>query len=166
MKKRKAQQEIVGFILIVVLVVVIGIFLLAFYLRKASAELPSTDVSNFLGASMLYTTKCIVNIEPLSIEELTKSCYKGEECQNDTACDILNNTLNQIIEESWKVSDDKPVNSYSMIIYYQETENATKEKILELKEGNCTGIKSGAGHIVSYSPGNIKTNLEICSISK
>lgn len=165
---RKTQQEIVGFVLIVVIVVIIGLFLLVYYLRQPVAEYKSPNVQNFLQASMLYTTECSISIEPLNIEYLTKSCYKNEKCLNEKmACEVLNDTLSTLLHESWLVSSEKPVNAYSLIVYYVETDKETLEEvnrqdILELKEGNCTGSKAGAERLISSSPGNIVVNLEIC----
>ncbi len=179
-RDKKAQQEIVGFVLIVVIVVVIGLFLLVFYLRQPAVEHKSLDIQNFLQASMKYTTECAESIEPLSLEDLIKSCYKNERCLNEKiACDILNDTLSEITHESWLTSPQKPVNAYSILTYYEESSLLEKEtserkeedeeagkfvkqEILSLKEDNCTGTKTGAQHLISNYPGKIIINMEIC----
>ncbi len=169
-KEKKAQQEIVGFVLIVVIVVVIGLFLLVFYLRQPAIEHKSLDVQNFLRASMSYTTECSESIEPLNLEYLIKSCYENEKCINEKmACDVLNYTLSEIAHESWLVSSEKPVNAYSLLIYYEESSKEdeearkfTKQEILKIEEGNCTGSKTGAEHLISSFPGKIIVSMEIC----
>lgn len=171
MKNKRGQHEIIGFILIVVIVVIIGLFLLVFYIRKPVAEQKSLDVENFLQASMKYTTGCYLSIEPLNIEDLIKSCYKNERCLNEEmACSALEDDLRGILHESWLISSDKPVNSYSLIVYYEESslseteEKTEKEEILVIQEGNCTGSKTGAENLIHHSPGNIVVNLEVCYI--
>ncbi len=163
---KRAQEEIIGFILIVVIVVVIGLFLLVFYLRQEPAEHESLDVQNFLQASMVYTTECSLSIEPLNLEDLIKSCYRNERCLNDKmACSVLEDTASRLAHESWLVSSESHVNAYTLDAYYTEKENrgeAVKEEILSLSEGNCTGSKAGASHMVHYSPGNIFIDMEIC----
>lgn len=171
-KNKRAQHEIVGFVLIVVIVVVIGLILLVFYLRQPSIRTKSLNVQNFLQASMLYTTSCYLSIEPLDLQELIKSCYKSERCSNEEmACEVLNETLSELAHESWLVSPDKPENAYSMDIYYAEDEEGEYEKkevvrdeILSLQEGNCTGSKTGAEHFFKYEKGNIFVTMEICYI--
>ncbi len=162
MRKKKAQHEIMGFILIVVIVVVIGLFLLVFYLRQPSVVSKSENVENFLHSSMLYTTPCYLSLEPLSLQEVIKSCYREDRCvSGERACEVLENTFSELVQESWMVSSQRPVNSYSIIIYYEEE---TKEEILTLKEGNCTGDRTGAEHFMHHYPGNIVTSMEICYI--
>lgn len=166
---RKAQHEMVGFILIVVIVVIIGLFLLVFYLRQPATESKSLSVQNFLQAGMLYTTDCYLTIEPLDLEGLIKSCFRDENCLNEKrACEVLNETLPKMISESWLISPDKPENSYSLDIYYEEdaggeeAEKLIKQDILSLREGNCTGSKTGAEHFFHYDRGDIIIAMELC----
>lgn len=168
---KRAQHEIVGFILIVVIVVVIGLFLLVFYLRQEPVEQKSLDIQNFLQASMDYTTDCAISFEPQyeTLQDLIKSSYRNQKCLNDKmAIDVLNETLTQILEQSWQASPERPVNSYSLIIYYDEPSESEsageglKDEILSIQKGNCTGAKTGAQEFVSYPPGNIITDMEIC----
>ena len=174
MRNKKAQHEIVGFILIVVIVVVIGLFLLVFYLRKSPIEKQSLDIQNFLQSSMTYTTQCALSYVPEyeNIEDLIKSCYRNQvqECiDGRMGCEVLNETLSDIVDKSWQVSPDKPVKAYSMFIYYEEnydTEEESEERqideILRISEGNCTGSKTGAEYPIQYSSGNIYVDIEIC----
>jgi len=160
MKNKKAQHEITGFILIVVIVVIVGLFLLVFYLRQPSSIAKSKNIENFLQASMSYTTSCYLSIEALDLQDLIKSCYRNTRCLNERmACEVLNNTLTELVQESWLVSSERPVNSYSLSIFYEEE---TREEILTLKEGNCSGDRTGAEHLVHQYPGNIIISMEVC----
>ena len=168
-KTKKAQHEIVGFILIVVIVVVIGLFLLIFYLRQEPVRYESLKVQNFLQASMKYTTSCAVSYEPQyeELQDLIKSCYQNQKCLNEKmACQELNETLSDLLDESWMVSPDTPTSFYSLLIYYEDSgageSSLRKDEFLRLQKGNCTGSKTGAEHLISYSPGNIIVSLEIC----
>ena len=176
---KKGQHEIVGFILIVVIVVVIGLFLLVFYLRQEPVERQSSDIQNFLQSSMRYTTSCAINYAPeySSIEDLIKSCYKNEnqECVDERkVCEAVNETLSELVPESLQVDPEGKINAYSMFIYYEDIseadeENGSKEEIqkqeiLRLSEGNCTGSKTGAEHLIAYHPGSIVASIEICYI--
>jgi len=161
MKKNRAQQEIVGFVLIVVIVIVIGLFLLVYYLRQPSINTQSAAVENFLQAANSLTTDCSIGIEPLDLQELIGSCYQNEKCSNEKmACEVLNETYSQMLRTSWDIGPDKPNTAYALKIYYEE--NQEKEDILELKEGNCTGSKNGAESFIHQGSGNITSSLEIC----
>ena len=160
---KKAQHEMIGFILIIVIVVVIGLFLLIFYLRQEPPKHEDIDVSNFLQSSMEYTTDCAIVYEPEydSIEDLIGSCDNNRNCiDGRSACSALNSTLSDIIQAGWMVSEERPVNAFSVFIYYQE-ENR-KEDILVLQKGNCTGSRTGAEHLLHRYPGNIAVDVEIC----
>lgn len=172
-KNKKSQHEIVGFILIVVIVVIIGLFLLVFYLRQTPVQHESLDVQNFLQASMLYTTECAISYEPQyeSLQDLIKSCYINQQClDGEMACNVLNSILAGLVHESWLASENKPVNGYSLIIYYEELgedeEMSRKDEILKLQENwqNCTGSRTGAEHLIYYHPGNIIISMEVCYI--
>jgi hypothetical protein len=58
MKNNKAQQEIVGFVLIVVLVMIGLMIFLVISLRTSPESGESLEVSNMLNAIMKSTTKC------------------------------------------------------------------------------------------------------------
>ena len=160
-KGNKAQHEIVGFILIVVIVVVIGLFMLVFYLRQEPVRYESLDVQNFLQSSMLYTTECAISTEPINLQELIKNCHKNRECSNNkTACFVLNETISEIIHGSWLISSETPVKAYLFDIYYKE--DSIKEEILRINKGNCTGSRTGAEYLIHQYPGNIVASMEIC----
>jgi len=168
MIKKKAQHEIIGFILIVVIVVIIGLFLLVFYLRQDSARYESLNVQNFLRSSMLYTSSCVISIEPLEMQDLTKRCRQGSICKNGiSACQTLGDEFRNIIEESWLIDPERPENAYFLNIYYKEDaeeddEEPYIEEILFLREGNCTGTRIGAEHFLHENPGKIIVTMEIC----
>lgn len=169
-KSKRSQHEIVGFILIVVIVVIIGLFLLVFYLRREPVRYESIGVQNFLQSSMLYTSNCSLSIEPLDMQDLIKSCYRNDRCLNNKmACDVLRESLSELVRESWLVSAEKPVKAYFFDVYYDEKQTEKgkefmKGEILSLKEGNCTGSKAGAEHFLHYGKGNIIVSMEICYV--
>ena len=160
-RNKRAQHEIVGFILIVIIVVIIGLFMLVIYLRQPAPSYKSLDVQNFLEASMLYTTGCVTSIEPVNMQDLIKSCKNNRKClNNEMACKVLEKEFEELVHESWLVSEEGAVKAYFLRIYYEEDE--IKEELLELQEGNCTGTRIGAEHLIHQYPGNIIISMEIC----
>jgi hypothetical protein len=160
---KRSQNEIVGFVVIVVIVIIIGLFLLVFYLNREPPRTESKNVQNFLKASMRHTTRCNADIEPLNIRELTKRCYKEQDCNGEGSCSILNETFSEILEKTWKVGYDRPVNYYVLEMYYREGEEEIKnEPILFIENGNCTGSRTGAEEFFRQGNGDIFVTLEIC----
>ena len=83
---KKAQQEIVGFVLIVVIVSIIGLIFLSLSLGKGErVGQTSIEISNLLESSMYYTTDCAVSFIPKykSGQDLIKACYRNEKCLNE-----------------------------------------------------------------------------------
>ena len=60
-KKKKAQEEMVGFVLIIVLGMVALMVFLVIYIRTSpDQELNSVEVENLLSALMEHTTECAI----------------------------------------------------------------------------------------------------------
>lgn len=122
-KDKKGQQEIVGFILIVVIMVVIGVIFLGISLRNTNGGIIQEDVelTNFLSASMKYTTDCVLR-EPFysELSDVAEGCYSNRVCSDSrTACEVLNQTYRSMIEKLWIVGSDRPLKYVSINIFYQ-----------------------------------------------
>ena len=101
--QKHAQQEMVGFVLIVTVVIVGLMVFLIISLNDSNSSGPSVTADNLLSALMRYTTDCAIVFEPQyeDMEGLFKSCHKNKRCSNlDTvACEYLNQTLILVTEE-------------------------------------------------------------------
>ena len=138
--KKKAQEEMVGFALIIVIVAIILLVLLSISLRKPQQEeVESYEVDSFIQAFLQYTSNCRDDLEYLDVQELIFDCNDGRMCvdERDT-CEVLSSTMEEIIEESWKVGVDRPVLGYELKILSESTE------ILSLSEGNKTQNYKGS----------------------
>ena len=60
LKNKKSQEEIVGFVVVIVLIAVIALVFLGLSLTKKQEPIESRQVSNLLGAMLQYTTDCSV----------------------------------------------------------------------------------------------------------
>jgi len=143
MKNKKAQEEIVGFAVIVIIVSIILIFFLVFSLSERT-ETESYEAESFLQSSLYYTSSCADNGEYLPVQDLVFSCYTKERCDNEEeTCAVLNETLKGILEESWQTGEDFPVKGYKLEIFSEE------ETILSIGEGNITASSKGAQQLLS-----------------
>ena len=148
MVNKRAQEEIVGFAIIVIIVSVILIFFLVFSLSNKSSGGESEEVASFLQATLQYTSSCQRGSQLLPVQDLILacrdqySCVAGDGGQGEKACDVLNQTLKDMTEESWPIGPERPVKGYKFEIY---TKN---EGILDFSVGNKTGTYKGSQQVV------------------
>ncbi len=137
--KKKAQEEMVGFALIMIIVAVILLVLLSISLRKPQQEeVESYEVDSFIQAFLQYTSDCRDDFEYLDVQELIIDCNDGRRCLDERyACEVLGSTMEGIVEESWNVGTDRPVVGYELRILSNDWE-------LLLTEGNKTRSYKGS----------------------
>lgn len=172
-KSKHAQQEIVGFVIIIVIVAVIGVIFLGISLRKSRTQDMSTDdaeIANFLSTSAKYTSDCVLK-EPFyaELQDLIAGCYSGKMCSdNRNSCDVLELVYKEMTESVWPAGADRPIKYTKLMIYYQANSEdpSTKNFIIEaIEQGNseqCSARRSGKHSQYKY-PGNLVVDLEICS---
>ncbi len=164
--KRRGQEEIVGFVLIVVLVAIIFLVFLGISIRQPSdLQKESRDVYQFLESMVEYTSACAISHEPVfsSIGKLIRECYEspGTTCtNNEKACDVLESDLRNILSVSWKIGPDRPIKGYIFDSVY--VSDADQEKIMDIAEGNCSASFSGSEYLTSAFPGEIVSSLRLC----
>lgn len=135
-KNKSAQEEIVGFALIIIIIAIILLVLLVFSLNKPEKEaVESFEVGSFINTFLQYTTDCAETYEPnyANVQKLISNCNSGEFCLDGrNACEALNSTLNNIIKKSWKTGEESPIKGYELKIISSGVES------LILKDGNET----------------------------
>lgn len=153
---KKAQEELIGFGLIIVVVSVVLMIFLVFSIKNADVEtMHNYQVNSFLQSYLQYTSDCEDNLEYLSMQKLISRCYRNEACLNGkTACGVLKTTTEEILSESWKIKN-RPINGYQMKIFSE------KNSILFIKEGNLSGNSRGATQTLPISGEMIKVSFEI-----
>ncbi|MBU0894368.1 MAG: hypothetical protein KKF48_04780 [Nanoarchaeota archaeon] len=138
-KPRKAQEEMVGFTLIIVIVAVILLILLVFSLKKPQQQaVDSHEVEAFIQGLLQYTTDCKDNLEYFSVEKLIYACNRNENCLDErNTCDVLHTTLEDISDQSWLISDSSSIKGYGLNITVNEQE------LFSFIKGNLTKIYKG-----------------------
>ncbi|MEK6897849.1 MAG: hypothetical protein AABX28_00660 [Nanoarchaeota archaeon] len=140
MKNKKAQEEMVGFALIIIVVAVILLVFLSFSLRTGQKEpVESYEVESFIQSFLQYTSDCSDNFGNMEIQELIFACNENIICvdERDT-CEVLRGTLTNIVGESWKTGSDRPVKGYELLI------SSSSGEIMNLIEGERTTNLKGA----------------------
>lgn len=159
--KKRSQEEIVGFVLIILLVSVIAVIFLAISLRKPLERLPSTELESFLQSSMKVSTDCYISSERVyNFKDVISSCAEtNDQCLNKkTACDTLNETARRILSDNWRICEDCPATSYKFTV-----SSESNRTIYSLKEGNCSGNRVYSDVDIHAYSGVIRAELEICS---
>jgi hypothetical protein len=156
LKNNNSQEEMIGFVLIIVLVTIIALVFLAINLRKPATSLPSKELESFLQTSMRYSTDCYSSPEiRLDVKDLIIACSDNERClAGNSSCDLLKITFQGMISQAWKPGS---LTSYYSLKIYDDL-NRT---ILNLRDGNCTGTRTLSDVSI---PGQslIRTELVIC----
>jgi len=173
MKKNKAQHEIAGFVLIVLVVTVIGVVFFGIMFAKGNEpEYNSVEISKLLEASMYYTTDCAIKRVPQysNIQELIRECWeRGDEvrCLVDGkgVCIALETTLENIINKSLEIGEENPNKAYKLDIYFS-SEDIPDEEVLSLSKGefsNCSSVVGGwHGVNVGLINEDIRVDLLVC----
>ena len=166
-KRKRGQEEIVGFVLIMVIMAIVFLIFLGISIRRNTEGVgsESAEIYQFLESSMEFTTSCLYSSAPdyLTLGELFEYCYNGNKClDGKSSCEILNNTLKGILKGSWNVEDESNVKGYELLAVYDLSSSSQAKEIISLKEGSCAGFVKGASYINPAFPGKIEISLEIC----
>lgn len=146
-KPTKAQEEMVGFGLIIILVAIIFIVFISFYIRKPSQPTEDYEAGSFIQAVLQYTTVCQeADMENLSVQKLIFKCQSGNPCEYRSMdpCQILNNTIKGIVRESWEADSKSPIKGYSFVINVSEDRGRTEEILLKIDSGVVTNNYRGS----------------------
>ena len=169
-KNKKAQEEMVGFVLIMLVVAVIFLVFLGIYLRQGPPEPRETsEISGFLDAMLEVSTTCgpTENSKALDIADLISECAKDEskECfpgSEKTVCEVAQEQIIEITESTWTFSEDSPKTGYKYT-FTVETDDSFYE--IPIFKNPTTRNQSGE-YVRSIGseknlPGGINIYLEI-----
>jgi len=158
---KKAQEEMIGFGVIIALVAIVLLVLLFFSINTNDEGFDSVRVGSFVQSVMDYTTSCQkYQGTYLDIGDLIYSCAKNETCVNNgnNSCKVLNESLNEILNNTWNVGKEYPTKAYNFIIvakneseYWEpvySNEKGSKENITMIKNANQSlPAKAGVGKV-------------------
>lgn len=139
-RSKRSQEEIVGFVLIVIIVSVILLVFLSFSLRNSKKmEIESYEVEGFIQSFLQYTSDCEDSTGFLSMQNLIFSCGNNEMCLDGrSACETMELILKEICESSWNVGEETPIKGYGLRI------SSGGEEIFLFNKGNITQNYKGA----------------------
>ena|SRR3989344_8167392 len=131
---KKAQEEIVGFALILIVTAVMLLIFLVFSAKNNQKEaVESYEIESFVQSMLQYTTDCRDFLEPLDIQKTISKCKNKNSCVDGRdSCDVLNSELKSMLEESWIVNSGSSVKGYELKII------SSGEEMSSIKKGNET----------------------------
>lgn len=167
---RKAQEEITGFIIIVLFVTIVILVLGGFFMYRLKDTSPkdSQEISQFLDSIMEYSSDCAKSYEPnyLKINELISACDSGISCvSGETACSSLNRTLRDLIKSNWRASDERYIKGYLFDVYHKRADGTRTQvgHLTPIFEGSCGSTAIRKAEVpISGSTGDIIVKFEIC----
>jgi hypothetical protein len=136
MSNKKAQEEMIGFgvILVIIGVIILIVFSLMISSRKNSSS-DSLLLKSFLLSGLNTKIPCEYNYQNLSLMDLIVNCNRDEEglCENNhkNLCLMLNESVKEMVERGFQVSN---------LSYYKAYEVSIKmdDKVVRLTKGNQT----------------------------
>ncbi len=171
LKNKKGQEEIVGFVAVVILVVVVGVILLSISLNHNQPNtVQNGDLTDFIDSSYLYTSDCAFGYEPnyASVKDLIDSCYteQGKQCLDGReVCFALNQTIRSILDSNINVGPESSKKGYNFdAIYSVNATTSNSSDIISILGGNCSSANYQQGEsFFSSGQGVITTVLKVCS---
>lgn len=130
---KRGQEEILGFVLVVVLLAIVFLIYLGISLRQGdSSGGENEELLQFLDSSLAFTTNCTVNdYSYKDLGALIQECRRGINCNNGmSACEIVEKTAESLIESSWVFGGNGRFKSYEFLVY-ELSDGGEKEQILE-----------------------------------
>jgi len=169
MSRKRGQEEIVGFVAIVVLIAIVALVFLTFSLRTNN-ESESIELGQFLDSAQEYTTLCALTFVPdyARLGELFSACRESRDCiDGASACETLNETLTGLIETGLRPGVDRPLKGYEFKAYYLANLSLAQNSdspITHLKYGNCSQRpkQHGVSEFKPSGTGAIRITIDVC----
>jgi len=157
--KRKGQEEMVGFALILIVVGIVVLVFLAISLNKRGSEnINSVETDSFVQSMLQYTSNCQDSFGNLSIKDLIFTCNSGKDCLDGMdSCSALNSTLIDIMNKSWNVGPENPTRGYELNI------TSHTKYLTYIDRGEHTSNSIGGSQDFSKGPESVIILMKIYS---
>lgn len=159
--KKNAQEEIIGFgVILIMIAVILVVFLSISNNKNKTASVEDFEASSFLKALLEQTTNCKTSGGYLSVKELIFECSEDSFClSGENSCKMLNKTISDSLEAvpKWSISKDSSVRGYNFII------DTKSENLVNIIKGNLTNSYKGAKQSYSKSGDTAEIYIKIYS---
>lgn len=153
---RKGQQEIFGFAIIVMLILVIAVIFFGFALQRAINKpvyQQHQKVNNLLFVMMKYTTTC----RNLELSRVIELCMRDETCSDDVeACDYLAELCGEILNTT--LGNETQLVRRAVHGYWFRIADGA---VLNISAGNLSGNIAVGYYVVPLTEGSVTAELWI-----
>ncbi len=162
MMNKKAQEEIVGFVAIVLIVSVVIIIILGASLKESNHDRKNVVLSHYVQSLTQFTTECTsYGSNYRDVADLIRDCHNRRKCSSsEDSCKVLNKTLTSIFNSTLTYGGNYSNKGYIFLAQYDY--GASKEKIAYLSFGNCSGDYTKADLSFADLPGMITVSMQEC----
>lgn len=167
--RRTAQEEIVGFVVVVILIAIVALIFLSFSLRRDPVTRESLTLSQFLEAAGEYSTTCTLFARggPARLDELYQACAEEQPCLDGTSsCAVINATMPSLITKAFPMGSQEPFKAYTMTLERIENINGSselRESFLTFSLGNCSsGAQRGTSDFRSAGDDLVQVSFTLC----
>ena len=160
---KKAQTEIIGLAIIVILVILGMTFVIKFLMDKPPVETKKEFTQAELASNMLdafLETTARENNCKFTMSQLLQNCGQGGgiTCNNKDSCEYARDAVNEIFEEKtlgkvWNIP-------YEFKVFYSNDEN---DNLFQPIGKACAGNKKSKSYIIPTTKGPLTVKLDICS---
>ena len=168
-KLKRGQEEIVGFVLIVVLVVIVLVIFLGIQLRNLKPQQRESEVIyQFLESSMEQTSNCTLSTGAsyLALDDLIRECHEtGSSCvSGESSCNSADKTFKSLVNGSFAVGPSYPYKGYDVSALYVVNASGQPQigSVLNITSGNCSGTYVGNSYWIPEFPGSIIVRAKLC----
>lgn len=134
-KNRKSQEEIFGFVLVVVVVTIIGLFFI-FVMKPKQEEKKNLQLDNLLYATLSYS------VGEKSIKDIIEDCYSG----NNDACNNVKAQISMLLDKALEKSSlvvGKQIKGYRFSVEGVEAVDIMKGTTTSTQEGTEMPVALG-----------------------
>jgi len=156
-KNAKAQLEMIGLVIIVIIVITGMLFFLVYKLSNPGKNLQKTYMNKEMATNFLIslTKTSVQECHDIALSELITDCaktYHTYTCNEYTSCEIVNLTLIKILDKTlmnWSISFNLTIQNINLTFINLNCTSKTRER------------ERGFSILPLY-PGEIEMTLDIC----
>jgi len=158
MNSKRAQEEIVGFTMIILIVAVVLLIFLSISTKNIQKDtIESYEVNSYLQALLQKTSECRSsdNLRYYSVKELMFKCGSAEIClDGQKTCDIFSKELGKVSNQSWNIGEGSPIKGYLLNVTVDGGE------LKSLSYGNQTRNSKGSSQELTRDSRNFVLEFE------
>ncbi len=168
---KRGQEEMTGFVLVIIVVAVLALILITLSLHTASTSIRTDnyEIRQFLDSAMKVTSDCALRsaLDYAALQDLARACSASpqEQCMDGrSVCTALNTSITETVHAGLQVGPTRPHTGFMLNLTFERTGSAP-EPVLALASGTCDSQMVGGEYIIrdDVRNGLVVATLLLCS---